>query len=332
MRPPLHRSGARNCFPIWRDDRAQAIVEFALVMPFLLLLLFGLIQVLLIAQAAHLGNYAAYAAARAYAVRAGVPGLAGDAETYAKKAAALAYAPVAKLVPGEVAAFPGGIDGLVPGGMPGFLDSAADIAEGYLAAYHLRLSAAGGGAIRCSRSGSPEQVVVELDYSYPIFLPGLAETWSLIAGERDIKKNLKDMGVLSQAVVAELTSPFPYITIKSKCTMGYEPWSGTPRQGQTVSTEARTDPALADHLNDINEAKGRLEEAVAAEAEAGNAWTQAKNNLAAAQAAYDANPTAANLAALNAARDAEEAAHQAYLDAKAVREQRQDEYENLIGL
>ncbi|HBA83005.1 MAG TPA: hypothetical protein DCZ95_02820 [Verrucomicrobia bacterium] len=314
------------------DDSAQALVEFALVIPFLLLLLFALIQSLLIAQAAQLGNYAAYAAARVYAVRSGVAGLDGDAEEYAKKAAALVYAPVSKLMLNEAAALPGGVDGLLSGGFPDFVDNAAEIGEGFLTAYYIRLSSAGGGDFRVSRSGSPEQVKVELDFAYPIFLPGLAEAWSLVAGERNMKTHLQDMNVASDSAAADLASPYPYVIVKSKCTMGYEPWSGTPRQGKTVSSDAATDPSLAQHIQDIEAAKQALDAAVAAEKAAYDQWVIAQNNLAAAQAAYDADPSPANLAALNAAKDAEEAAHNNYLAKKAEREQREEEYEDLIGM
>ncbi len=317
---------------ILREESAQAMVEFALVIPFLLLLLFALIQVLLIAQAAQLGNYAAYAAARTYAVRSGVSGLDGDAEDYAKKAAALVYAPVSRLVPNEVAALPGGLAGLIPGGLPDFVDKAAEITEGFLVAYYVRLSLLGGGDFKVSRSGSPEQVQVELEFAYPIFLPGLAEAWSLVAGERNMKTQLKDWNVADDTLLGMLSSPYSYVIIKSKCAMGYEPWSGTPRERKTVSSDAATDPSLAEHVEDIEEAKVALETALEEEDAAYNVWQQKKAELDAAQAAYDANPTAANLAALNAAKAAEEAAHNDYLAKKAIREQRQDEYENLIGL
>ncbi len=54
---------------IVEDDRAQALAEFVLVIPVILLLFMLILQYFVVVQVTQLGNYAAYAAARVHAVR-----------------------------------------------------------------------------------------------------------------------------------------------------------------------------------------------------------------------------------------------------------------------
>jgi hypothetical protein len=55
-------------FPGNSRQRGQSLAEFALCLPLFLLLVFGVIQLALLAQAAFFTHYAAHCAARAYAV------------------------------------------------------------------------------------------------------------------------------------------------------------------------------------------------------------------------------------------------------------------------
>jgi hypothetical protein len=290
MRSHLQRPRLRLGWSVLRDSSAQALVEFALVIPLLLLLFFSMIQGLLIAQAAQLGNYAAYAAARVYAVRSGVSGLDETAKDYAKKAAALVYAPVAKLAPNEVAVLPDGLSSLLPGGLPSFVEKAAEVGEGFLTAYYLRLSSAGGGDFRIETSDSSDQFRVELDFAYPIFLPGLAEAWSLVSGERNMKTHLQDMGVASNTLLATLISPYPYVIIKSKCAMGYERWSGSPRKPQTTKPDAAIDTELTKRQKEMEEAQGALKKAQEKESKEYNEYCAAKAEADAACNKAATNP------------------------------------------
>ena len=291
MRSTLLRPTRGLRWSVLRDDSAQALVEFALVIPLILLLFFSLIQGLLIAQAAQLGNYAAYAAARVYAVRSGVTGLKDNAADYAKKAAALVYAPISKLAPKEVANLPGGLTSLLPGGVfPSFVGEAAEIGEGFVTAYYIRLDNVGGGDFRVNTLDSPDQFKVELDFAYPIFLPGLAEAWSLVSGERNMKTYLEDTGASSSTTLASLISPYPYVIIRSKCSMGYEPWSGTPRTPKSTRPDAVTDPELTKRQQQMQAAQEALQKAQEVETKEYTEYCDAKAKADAACANAAAHP------------------------------------------
>src|ERR1043165_10169650 len=83
---------------ILEDDRAQALTEFVMVFPIILFLFCAILQYLIIVRVSQLGNYARYYAARVYAVRLSVDGK-DEATKAAIRAAAFAYAPVARQVP-----------------------------------------------------------------------------------------------------------------------------------------------------------------------------------------------------------------------------------------
>ncbi len=50
------------------DEGGQALTEFVIVIPVILLFFFSMVQYFSIVQASQLGNYAAFVAARVYAV------------------------------------------------------------------------------------------------------------------------------------------------------------------------------------------------------------------------------------------------------------------------
>ena len=300
-RYPLSGSGLRRIGLL--DDRGQALTEYALIIPLVLLMFFGLIQIVLVAQVAQLGNYAAQAAGRVYAVRSGVEGLDGDAEDYAKKAAALVMAPVSQLAPGELGNIP--LDFLED--LPGDL---ADVAIGYAAAFYLRMANLGGGDFKIERGGDPEQVNVEIDYAYPIFIPGLAEAWSLVAGEKNIEDALEDMDVEMGSGAINFISPYPYIIVKCKAAVGYEPWSGEPRERDTVDSSPKVDDELKDQGEKIMQAKEDLDNALEAEDDACKALQEARED---------------------GDEDEIAEAQQEYNEAVAERQQAQADYNNLIG-
>ncbi len=319
------------------------MTEFVIVFPVILFFFAVMVQILLIAQAAHLGNYAAYAAARVYAVRVSWD---SNAETLAKKAAALAYAPVSALIPGEVFGL-GSPSSLLSGVGSSTLSSLASIMEGFGMAYFVRLNSAGGGEVEIGRSGSgsTEQVDVKLTYACPVWVPGLKELWQLATTERseelDFDKMENDLAPLAPGGgLLSFVSPYAYIGIKSKCSMGYEGWSGTPRERQTVDEGSMADPSLQQHAQNVQQAREALEAAIDNEVQQYNEWQAAEAALATEQAEYDAvmaNPSSsaaekaaaqAELDAAKAKRDQEKAE---YESAKANREAKQQALEDLMG-
>lgn len=75
---------------IIRDDQAVALTEFAIVMPVVLFFFLAILQYFEIVRAAQMVNYAAYVAARSYAVL--------HSEDDAMKSAVMALAPISNNV------------------------------------------------------------------------------------------------------------------------------------------------------------------------------------------------------------------------------------------
>ncbi|HSY43395.1 MAG TPA: TadE/TadG family type IV pilus assembly protein [Candidatus Acidoferrum sp.] len=173
------------------DEGGQALTEFVIVIPIVLLFFFAMLQYFSIVQATQMGNYAAFVAARVYAVSESCD---TNAQTEAQTAAAIVLAPIARPVPGEI----GGDTSL--GSAVNDLESTLgsftgtklgadiyDYASGYLMANYIRLNPnILGGSLTCGltnfTSSSPTQVVVTLNYPQPIYVPGLAEMWNFITG------------------------------------------------------------------------------------------------------------------------------------------------------
>jgi hypothetical protein len=213
-------------------------------------------------------------------------------------------------------------------------------------AYLVRLTSAGGGEVSIERSGSgaTEQVDVNLTYACPVWIPGLRELWQLATTERsedlDFDKMKHDLEPLAPGGLLTFVSPYAYIGIKSKCSIGYEPWSGTPRERDTVDDSSMADPSLQEHAQKVQDAREALEDAIDNERQQYDEWQAAETELATAQAEYNAvmnNPSSsqaekdaaqARLDAARAKRDEEKAQ---YESAKAAREARQQELENLMG-
>ncbi|TFH17060.1 MAG: hypothetical protein E4H02_03915 [Lentisphaerales bacterium] len=324
---------------IVRDDRAQALTEFAIVIPVMFLMFLLMIQYFIIAQCSQVGNYAAYCAARVYAVRECWD---PDAQDTAEKAAALAYAPVSKLVPGEVPFFAiGSLSDLLPGGMPDIFDNMVDLTEGFFVAHYFRLNKTdGGGSIDITKSGSPEQINVVINYAYPIYIPGLATLWQITGGQQDIKDDLEPMQAGLTLAKLSHVSLYPYVNVQSKCAMGNESWSGSPRERATTDSAAATDESLEQRQQEMTEAKDELDAAIAEEAKQHDQWETAKAQREAAQAEYDAvmgDPSstagerAAALGKLNAAKAKEQSEWLDYLGAKSDREDAQDHFEDVTG-
>jgi len=176
------------------DEGGQALTEFVIVIPILLLFFFAMVQYFSIVQATQLGNYAAFVAARVYAVNASYD---TNALASAQKAAAIAIAPVARPVYDEIGGATGvgntisGITSwaqqLAQSSGSELATEALDFGEGYVMAQYVRFNSdLLGGSVSCSltnfTSSSPTQVVVSIDYPQPIFVPGLTSLWKFLGG------------------------------------------------------------------------------------------------------------------------------------------------------
>jgi|GEM_PF-2585016 len=328
------------------DDRAQAMAEFVIVIPVLFLVFMLLMQYYMMVHTAQLGNYAAYVAARVYAVRASIDE--EDAMDKAKKAAALAYSPVAGFAPGELPGAPAeGLPELFPAGTPAILDGASDLLAGYATAYYYRLDeGAGGGRLKINKGGSPKQVNVNIDYPFPLSVPGLAEVWRITGGERDINLLPTAMTAgLNKWSPGALLARFPYVNIRSKCAIGYEDWGGRPeyrpRKPMTVDSSPAIDQELEEREAKMEKAKEKFETALKYEGEACDSWKTAKGELANAQAHYNEvmnNPNSSSAArgeaqtTLDDAAEKERDAWAVYESARDNRENKQRKLEDLTGL
>jgi hypothetical protein len=247
-----------NNFRIFKDDRGVALTEFCIVIPIILLCFFAMLQYFAVVQASQLGNYAAYEAARVYAVRAAVDP--NDAYAKAQTAAERVLAPIARPVPGEPGYGLFNLPVLNLGPLSELLGQnavyAANYAKGlaYVSLFRLQPNILGG-SVNITTNGTPTQVNAAINYPQPVFIPGLAGIWDLVTGER-IYHSLLPLsqglnanslpGVLlpflsfydqAQEQLAQFnyqlpSLPFiiyPYINVQSKCSMGCEAWSGTLR-------------------------------------------------------------------------------------------------------
>lgn len=358
---------------IVKDARGQALTEFAITMPVVLLFFLAMLQYFSIVQASQLGNYAAYVAARVYVVQAPLckhkNGNDDDAKDKAKKAAAMALAPIARFVPGEISVggfSMGSLSSMLPSGTPDFLQGAAKFVEGYLVAYYIRLnSSLGGGSLDITANDT--QVDVSINYPQPIYIPGLAEMWNFVQGEHiftSLKPVREGLGGIPSyyASYQELRdkaksllgidlpdSPvrfLPYVNIKSKCSMGMEDWGSKeeyrPRQHGTVQDAGASeeDKNKINNSQKAQEAAQEYNKAVQTEKDKCSAWNAARTKLAQAQSNRDAvyaNPNstaqqkAAADAALSQAQQEEQAAHNAYNSAQADRRNKQATLEGITG-
>jgi len=213
-----------------RDQTGVALTEFAIVMPVLLLFFFAMVQFNSIVQAAMLGDYAAYVAARSYAVQEAVD--AKGAEDTARNAAAMALAPVAELMPGEI----GPIGSITFGLVSSFLGGPGKLLDGYFTARYIRLAATN---FSVDSEGTPKQVQVKITYPQPIFLPGLAGMWNLVAGP-SIASSLSPLA--SGALTPGPLSSLPYVTLKSQCWTGHEDWGSQGKHDDWRPRRANSDP------------------------------------------------------------------------------------------
>lgn len=334
---------------IVEDDKAQALAEFVLVFPVIILVFMLIIQHLIIVQAALVGNYAAYVACRVYAVRASLDP--DDAEEKATTAAALVYAPVSRMMPGELSLPVGSPDTFLPAGAQSVLENIAPLGNivalgsGYAVARYVRLNKqVSGGSVNISTTAAPGEVIVEINYAQPVLIPGLAEIWKLTGGKRDINKDLAPMGEgLDGWSPSGMPGMYPVVNVKSKCAMGMEDWGSDadmyrPRKRKTVKDEEVANPELEKNAAAQKEAQEECKEASDKVQQKQAELQAAQAELDAAQAQYDsvmADPASTDAqklsaqTALNIARSKRDEKRWEYDMARNAYEEKRKELEEL---
>jgi len=318
------------------DEGGQALTEFVIVIPIVLLFFFAMVQYFSIVQASQLGNYAAFVAARVYAVNASFDST--NAPSEAQKAASIVMAPIARPVPNEIGgdtAFGNEVSGLISslnsiGGKFGY--DVTRFGEGYVMVQYVRYNSdLLGGSVACSltnySSGSPTQVVVQINYPQPIYMPGLTSLWKFLGGSNiyaslssqsagltgipkyllpvyagnseylnDVQQLSSYDSSLSSSIQSFInglpTVLLPYIDIQSECSIGYSYWGGTIRLPDTVadssgSTTNNAMQQLQQTQTDQNSYSNAVENANVACNNETNAYAQMQQ----AQQNYDNNPT-----------------------------------------
>jgi hypothetical protein len=264
------------------DEGGQALTEFVIVIPIILLFFFAMVQYFSIVQSTQLGNYAAFEAARVYAVQASVNSTNADSD--ALIAASICMSPVARPVPGEIGGtYLSDVQNLgndVVQFLNGIIPGAGYIVEGYPMARYVRYNSdLLGGSVSCSitnfDSTSPTQVVVNINYPQPLYIPGLAELWKFVGDKTNIYSGtqslasgltglpkyllpiyagsvpgqdyINDISQYDSSLGNSLSSDetsllndlpvvlLPYVNVQSECAIGYCNWSGIVRNPDTIA-------------------------------------------------------------------------------------------------
>jgi hypothetical protein len=198
---------------LYRDCRAQAITEFVLIIPIVLLMFLAAIQTMVVARCAQMCNYAAFAAARSFATghakfeRDGAADPYAEARKRAHLVACMAVAPVSKATRPPTTGFSEAPDGifnleLTPSGalagtsVPNHLRQ--QILEGFVVALTMRVHdfSVEPAPAALETSSSKEEVTVSFRYMVPVTLPGLMEIWNWLEDFRpdyDLTEDLEIM-------------------------------------------------------------------------------------------------------------------------------------------
>jgi hypothetical protein len=323
-----------------RDDGGQAMTEFVIVIPIILLFFFAMLQYFATVQASQLANYAAFESARVYAVRASVD--AKDAQSKALMAASMVMAPVASPMPGEIPAVGADLSmanstlsQYIPAGMVKYF-------EGLAFAYFVRFQVLGGSV---SNTINGNQVDCTINYPQPIYVPGLSAMWNFLSADKTKTINtdtaslenglgglVKGQQTINQlqteagSAVSEFNSIFgtsisipnipqvllPYVNIQAKCSLGYSAWSGTPRLPDNETDTSGVTNSPGDNLQKVANDNNAYSNACAVAKQDCMSVTQAcstvqsdQSKVAQAQSVVDnakPKPTQAQLDALSAAQ------------------------------
>jgi hypothetical protein len=227
---------------IIRDDKAVALTEFCIVMPVVLFLFLGILQYFEFVRAAQMVNYAAYVAARSYAVL--------HSEDEAKDSAVMAVAPISNNIGlgsltgglgggmSGISTFFGNLADAIPGGQ-----SAARFANGLLSAY-ASLSLGNFTVTTNPVSGSSlKQVNVSINYPQFINIPGFEGLWNLLAGndpfvslEYYYQNYLWSSGLASADLPVALLLAEGCVNVPGKCSTGYESWGSASDYDDTLKS------------------------------------------------------------------------------------------------
>ncbi len=177
---------------IFKADEAQAMTEYVIVLPVVLLVFFAAVQTMAIAQTVQMVNYAAFASARSYATEYAKfqrdNGLGTDQHTAAQDraflVACMALAPVStgqNPNPGYTT-----LPDEIPGGFLNLRNVASDdripqsVMEGFAVAYTYRVKDFQAQLINGTADSSRATVRVTFNYKLPLLVPGLAEMWNYL--------------------------------------------------------------------------------------------------------------------------------------------------------
>jgi TadE-like protein len=336
------------------DEGGQALTEFVIVIPIMLLFFFAMIQYFSIVQASQLGNYAAFVAARVYSVNESWDST--NAPDEAQKAASIVLAPIARPALNEIGgdtSFGSDISSImsdlnsINGGK--LLNDVRTFGEGYAMAQYVRFNSdLLGGSVSCSltnyNGGTVTQVVVTIDYPQPIYVPGLTGLWKMLggtniyaalnpqaanltgipkyllpiyAGNSDLQNDVSQLSQYDSSLGSTVQNfisglpvvILPYIDVQSECSIGYSAWSGTVRLPDSIDDNSETN-----NNSPVNQESQLFSQAQSDQTQYTNAcntassacttMTQDYNSWQAAQAAYQANPTAQNKTNMDAAESA----------------------------
>ena len=175
------------------NDSAQALVEFVVVIPIVLLMFFATIQTGIVAQCAQLSSYAAFAAARSYATsysqfkaenNNNADTAHDEAQKRAKQAATLIMAPVSHAQKGEGLDVLNRVRSVSSSLNVDLLMDAMALVEGYAVATFYRIK-----DFEISKpandTSSKSTITCSFEYWVPISVPGLTEIWNYL----DFSKN-----------------------------------------------------------------------------------------------------------------------------------------------
>src|ERR1700733_3658553 len=167
-----------------RDDRAVALTECAIIMPVVLLFFLAILQYFEFVRDSQMVNYAAYVAARTYAVQAAVNP--SGASYDANKAAVMALAPISDnlsligLIPGAGGAMSGisSFFSTLSSAVPGAGNYVTGLASAEASLY---------GNFTCVSNGVPGnsslgEVNVTINYPQVINIAGFAGLWGITGG------------------------------------------------------------------------------------------------------------------------------------------------------
>lgn len=227
---------------IVRDDRAVALTEFCIVMPVVLFLFLAILQYFENVRAAQMVNYAAYVAARSYAVL--------HDQDKAKTSAVMVLAPISNntSLPGNSSlggalsgldSFFGQLAGAIPGGQ-----SAAVYAKGLVSAEGSLLLGSFSVSSNQISGTSLAQVSVAIDYPQFINIPGFAGFWKMFSQNEllppslgyDYQNYLWSKGLGAYAAAAALAVAEGCVDIPGRCATGYESWGSEDDYNKDLKT------------------------------------------------------------------------------------------------